>query len=379
MSLDKLTYSIKSRINHFDFVLFFAIISLICFGLVMVFSASSMISIEQNRSGFFYFNSQLLHVIAGVLIMLITGFIPYHLYRRLVYPILFLSLLLLILIFFPSIGHKAGGALRWLNMGFFRFQPSEFAKIALIIFISYSLAKKSNNIKAFSIGIIPHAIVAGIFVMLIMMQPDFGTSIIIVFILYVMLFISGVKFSHLMAGIILLLPYLCWVVISAPYRMQRMFTFLDPWKDPLGAGFQITHSMMAFASGSLMGAGLGSGKQKLFYLPEPHTDFIFAVIGEELGLIGVLSIIAFFLFLLCKGCLIAFHCEDGFGFLLAMGLTILLTFEAIINMAMVMGWLPTKGLPLPFISYGGTSIICNLFIIGILMNISMTWSLKRAA
>jgi len=310
---------------------------------------------------------------------LITGFIPYHLYRKFVYYILFLSLSLLILIIFTNIGYEAGGAIRWFNLGFFRFQPSEFAKIALIIFISYSLAKKSNNVKAFSIGIIPHAIVAGIFVMLIMMQPDLGTSIIIVLILYVMLFISGVKFSHLMAGIILVLPCLFWFVISKPYRIQRMFTFLDPWKDPLGAGFQITHSMMAFASGSVMGSGLGSGKQKLFYLPEPHTDFIFAVIGEELGLIGVLCIIAFFLFLLCKGSLIAMHCEDRFGFLLAIGLTALVTFEAIINMAMVMGWLPTKGLPLPFISYGGTSIICNLFIIGILMNISMTWSLKRAA
>jgi len=302
--------------------------------------------------------------------MLIAKHIPCTLYSKLAYPLLLISFSLLILLFIPGIGHKVGGATRWLRWGGFSFQPSELAKFSLAVYLAYSMSKKGSNMGSFSKGFLPHILIAGAFMLLIVLQPDLGTAVIMGCWFLIVLFVGGVKFTQLSLSIILSAPFVVWLIWSADYRLKRLWAFIHPWDDPQGVGFQIIHSFLAFGSGGIFGTGLGNSKQKLFYLPEPHTDFVFSIAAEELGFIGVIVIIILFGILIMRGIKIALNATDLYSSYLALGLTCLIGLQVMVNMAVVMGLLPTKGLTLPLISYGGSSLVLNLLSIGILLSIS---------
>jgi len=347
----------------------FPVILLSGIGIVMVYSASSAISMEAHNSLFYYVKKQALFFGISLCVMFVTASFPYKLYKSFSYIILFTAIGLLVAVLFPAINIKAGGAHRWLNVDGLIFQPAEFAKLAIIIFLGYSLSKKQDMIKTFSVGFVPHVVIFALFACLIILQPDFGTIVVIGIITWGMMFIAGVKIIHLLSPMPLLIPVIYFWVYKVEYRLDRILTFLNPWDDPYNTGYQITHSLKAFGSGGIFGKGIGLGMQKMHYLPEPHTDFIFSIIGEELGLVGVLTVLSLYLILLLKGIRIAKTSKTFFGAITAAGLTIYIGVQVIINTGVALGVLPTKGLTLPFISYGGTSLVINMAAMGILMNI----------
>lgn len=353
----------------YDIQLLFPVLFLVGIGIVMVYSASSTLAIKKFGNGYFFLKKQALFAFAGVIVLVISRHFPYKYYRMLAYPLLGLSLTFLAIIQFTDLGLSAGGSIRWMKLGSFSFQPSELARIALVIYLAYSMEKKGEQIKNFSVGFVPHVLVLGVFVVLIFIQPDFGSVAILGALTWIMLFIGGVRFSQLFASLLIIIPVGYLFLINAEYRVKRILGFLNPWEFPADEGYQIVHSLMAFGTGGLWGAGIGKGYQKLFYLPEPHTDFIFSVIGEELGLLGVLIIIALYAWIVMRGIAIARKAPDLFGSYLAVGLTIALALQIVVNMGVTLGLLPTKGLTLPLLSYGGTSLLLNMASIGILMNI----------
>jgi cell division protein FtsW len=313
----------------------------------------------------------------GICALVLGRHVPYRAYRRLAYPLLAIALVLLAAVLLSPLGVTAGGSSRWLRLGPLRFQPSEFARFALIVYLAYSLEKKADRIKDFSIGFMPHVVVLGVVAVLILKQPDFGSAVILAALTWLMMFVGGVRLLYLGSSCVLLGLAGLYFISLAGYRVRRLLSFLDPWQYSSDAGYQIVHSLMAFGTGGWWGAGIGKGYQKLFYLPEPHTDFIFSVIGEELGLAGVLVIIGLYLLIVWKGIRIARHAPDLFGCYLAVGLTAALGMQICINMGVTLGLLPTKGLTLPFLSYGGTSLVLNMATIGILMNISASGKTAR--
>ena len=347
----------------------FPVLLLSGIGIIMVYSASSSIGMETHGSAFFYMKKQVLFFCISLCVMFVTASFPYKFYRNFSYFILFAAILLLVAVLFPALSIKAGGANRWIHIAGITFQPSEFAKLALILFLGYSLSKKQEQIRLFSVGFFPHLVVFFLLSLLIIIQPDFGTVVVLGMITWSMMFIAGVKLIHLLSPLPLVIPVLYFFVYKVDYRLERILVFLNPWADHYNAGYQITHSLKAFGSGGIFGKGIGLGMQKMHYLPEPHTDFIFSIIGEELGLIGVIIILCLYLILLLKGVNIAKKAGTVFGAITAAGLTIYLALQVIINTGVALGALPTKGLTLPFISYGGTSLIINMAAIGILMNI----------
>jgi len=347
----------------------FPVLLLSGIGIIMVYSASSAISMETHNTLYYYMKKQAFFIGISLCVMFVTASFPYTLYKSFSYIILFAAIALLIAVLVPALNIKAGGASRWLNLGGFTFQPAEFSKLALVIFLGYSLTKKQEMIKLFSIGFIPNVFVFTIFAGLIILQPDFGTIVVMGMITWGMMFIAGVKIIHLLAPAPLLIPIVYFFVYKVEYRMERILSFMNPWDDPYNTGYQITHSLKAFGSGGIFGKGIGLGMQKMHYLPEPHTDFIFSIIGEELGLIGVLTILFLYLILLLKGITIAKTSKNIFGAITAAGLTIYIGIQVIINTGVALGLMPTKGLTLPFISYGGTSLVTNMAAMGILMNI----------
>ncbi len=361
--------AIHTPVMRFDPVLLFSVLVLSGIGVIMVYSASSEIALRQFGNEYYFFSRQLAYLAIGFAGMAAAGFIPYGVYRPLAYGFLFLAALMLSALLIDGVGHTAGGATRWLRISWISFQPAEFARLALIIFLAYSLTKKQYQVERASIGFLPHVIVLFVFSVMIMMQPDFGTIVILWIMAWIIMYVGRVPVSHLVSAFFLMLPFALWLLFSAQYRIKRYMTFLDPWKYPLDEGYQIIHAMMAFNSGGLFGQGLGEGYQKLFYLPAPHTDFIFSVIGEEAGLVLVLTVIALFLVLLWRGLQIAAGAGDSFGSLLAFGITASIALQAVVNMGVNLGLLPTKGLTLPFFSYGGSSLVLNLVGVGILMNI----------
>lgn len=354
----------------YDVQLLFPVLFLVGIGIVMVYSASSALAIKKFGSDYFFLKKQALFAFSGVVVLVVSRHFPYRYYRILAYPLLGLSLALLAVIQFTNLGLSVGGSIRWLQLGSFSFQPSELARIALVIYLAYSMEKKREKIKNFSIGFIPHVMVLGVFVVLIFMQPDFGSVVILGALTWIMLFIGGVRFSQLLASLLVILPVGYLFLINAEYRVKRILGFLNPWEYPADEGYQMVHSLMAFGTGGLWGTGIGKGYQKLFYLPEPHTDFIFSVIGEELGLLGVLIIIGLYAWIVMRGIAIARKAQDLFGAYLAVGLTVAMGLQIVVNMGVALGLLPTKGLTLPLLSYGGTSLLINMASIGILMNIS---------
>jgi cell division protein FtsW len=356
--------------SGYDYMILIPVICLVGLGLVFVFSASSHLAEHRLGDNYFYLKRQALFCILGFVFMILAKNIPYKIYSKAAYPLLLVSSCLLILLFIPGFGHKVGGASRWLKLAGFSFQPSELAKFSLAIYMAYSMAKKGSDMRSFSKGLLPHLLVAGAFMLLIVLQPDLGTAVIIGFWVVILLFVGGVNFLHLFSLLLVCAPVLIWLILHADYRLKRWWAFINPWDDPKGIGFQIIHSFLAFGSGGIFGTGLGNSKQKLFYLPEAHTDFILSIAGEELGFLGVSLIIALFGILVMRGIKVSLNAPDLYSSYLAFGLTLLIGLQVIVNIGVVMGLLPTKGLTLPLMSYGGSSLVLNLLAIGILLNIS---------
>ncbi|MFA6009128.1 MAG: putative lipid II flippase FtsW [Desulfobacteraceae bacterium] len=365
-------HKVEMNQQGFDTTLLLSVLLLTGMGIVMVYSASSAIANNSWGNSFFFIRKQAVSAVIGCVLLMGTAMTPYRLYRKFAYIFLAIAAFLVILTQVPGIGHSAGGAARWIKIGAFSMQPSEFARLAFIIYLAYSITKKQELIKDFSIGFLPHVIFFLIFAILIMLQPDFGSVAILAMITWIMMFVGGVSLLHLLLSLLPMIPVGIFVMVSASYRMDRLVSFLDPWKHRSDEGYQIVNSLMAFGSGGVWGKGLGNGYQKLFYLPEPHTDFIFSVIGEELGLWGVLLILSVFAVVILRGIVIARNTEDMFGSLLATGIVTGLGLQTCINMGVALGLLPTKGLALPFLSYGGSSLLINMAAVGILINIAKT-------
>lgn len=347
-----------------------AVVALLVLGMTMVLSTSYLHSQERYGDGTYFFRKQAIAMSVGIAALVSCSMLPATLYRRLAYPLLGLSLITLILVLIPGIGVSRGGARRWMMFLGFAFQPSELAKLSIVIYLAHSMAKKQEKIRTFAVGVLPHLIVSGVFAALLLLEPDFGTALILTMLLYSMLFMGGVRVSHLLATGLLALPALAYIALTAEYRLRRLMTFLDPWSDPTGSGFHVIQSLIAFGSGQWLGRGLGESRQKLLYLPEAHTDFVYSVIGEELGLIGALVVLALFGVIIVRGLRLTGRIEEPFDQYLAFGLTVLLGLQALIHMGVVMGLMPTKGLVLPFISYGGSAMMINLIEAGILLGLS---------
>ena len=356
--------------NNWDHVLLMVVLSLVGLGLVMVLSSSTFLAEKRFGDPYYFFRPQVAYALFGLLLMIVVKHIPYHWFCRAAYPLLLGTILMLVLVLIPGVGHKVGGAFRWLRLGGLSFQPSELSKLALVVYLAYSLAAKREKIKMFAYGVFPHLVILGVLVALVVAEPDLGSAVLLSLLAAFMFFVSGVRLSYLISLGLMTIPAVYWLIISSPYRLKRITAFISPWDDPLGTGYHIIHSYLAFASGGLTGMGPGGGQQKLFFLPEPHTDFIFSVVGEELGFVGVACVAALFLILVWRGIQIALNAYDLEGSYLALGIILIIGLQAFLNMCVVVGLLPTKGLILPFFSYGGSSMIVNFICMGILLNVA---------
>ncbi|UCG65540.1 MAG: putative lipid II flippase FtsW [Deltaproteobacteria bacterium] len=354
----------------YDPVLLISVMLLIGIGLVAVYSASSMLAEARYGDHYYYLKRQTIFCLFGVMLMILAKNINYLFYRKLVYVLLGSVFLLLILLLVPGLGIKVGGAQRWIKLGFISLQPSEAAKLCLAIFMAYSMSKNVEHMGTFLNGLLPHLLMAAIVIALVLLQPDLGTAVIIGMWVLILLFVGGVHLGQLLVLLGLMTPAVFYLISHTAYRLHRWWAFLNPWEDPHGFGFQIIHSFLAFGSGGLAGVGLGNSKQKLFYLPEPHTDFVAAIIAEEAGFIGISVLLILFALIVIRGIKIALNAPDLFGTYLALGISCMLAVQVMVNMGVVMALLPTKGLTLPFISYGGSSLVISLISMGILMSIS---------
>jgi cell division protein FtsW len=348
--------------------------ALLTFGLVMVYSASFILAQERSGDGFSFVKKQLVFALIGMIGLIATLRVSIEQWKKYSLHFFGVSLFLLILVLIPGVGVRVGGAQRWINFGLFNLQPAEVAKFAAILFIARQMDKKRESLQRFVPGIIA-PFVGPLFLMLfLMIQPDFGSTVMITAVGFGLLLLGGVRKRYLFSIVTAGISAGMFLILIAPYRRARLITFLDPWQDPLGKGFQVLQSMLALHNGGVLGTGLGNGKEKLFYLPEAHNDFIFAVIGEELGFIGVIAVVAAYTFFIYRGLKISYlvfeRTNDLFRSLLAAGITLLLGIQGYVNMGVVLGILPTKGLTLPFVSYGGSALIIDLAMVGILLRIS---------
>jgi cell division protein FtsW len=360
----------------YDRLLLAIVFTFVIIGIIMVYSSSSISAADRCGTDTYYLKKQIAFAAIGFLLLFIARNIRYQLLKRFVYLILGLSIVSLILVLIPGLGKTIGGATRWLRVGPVSFQPSEFAKLSLVIFLAYSLSAKEDKMKSFSVGFLPHLLLTLFMAGLVLAQPDFGTAMMVLILFFLLVFAGGGRIKHLASCAALAAVGGYLLIITTNYRLDRLTAFLDPWKDASDTGFQIIQSFLALGSGGLWGTGLGNGTQKLFYLPEPHTDFIFSILGEELGFVGTCTIIVLFGVMIYCGIKICLKAPDLFGTYLALGITAFIGLHAAINLGVVMGLLPTKGSTLPFISYGGTSLVINLTSMGILLNIASQPSLK---
>jgi cell division protein FtsW len=354
----------------YDPVLLAAIFGLVGFGLVMVYSSSAITAQDKLGDAFFFLKRQAFAAALGLVAMAVSMKLGYRRMARLAYPLLVVAVVLLILVLIPGLGTKVGGAKRWLRFPGVSVQPAEIAKLAWVVYLSYSLAKKREKVKHFSIGFLPHLGLAAMLVGLCMLEPDFGSSVALLFLMFVLLFAAGARLSWLVGSVLLAIPFAYTAIATSEYRMKRITAFLDPWANRQGSGYQVAESLMSIGSGGMTGLGLGDGRQKLFFLPEAHTDFIFAIIGEELGLLGVGALITLYGVVIWRGIRASLNATEPFGSYLGLGITALIGFQAVVNMAVAMGMVPTKGLTLPFISYGGSSLIVLMGAAGLLLSIS---------
>jgi cell division protein FtsW len=294
-------------------------------------------------------------------------------YRRLegfVVPLLIFAGVLLVLVLVSPLGQAINGTRRWIRLGPVSFQPAELAKLALVLYLAAFLAKKGEEIADLRRGLLPPLAIAGLLAALVLAQPDLGNCLTLITLTFALLFLAGGRARHLGFILAAALPPLVIAIWAAPYRLRRIVAFIDPWSDPRGSGFQIIQSWLALGNGGLFGQGIGASRQKLFYLPESHTDFIFAIFGEELGFVGAMAIIALFVVLIWRGLRIGLRAPDAFGGYLALGITVLIATQVVMNLGVVTGLLPTKGLPLPFLSFGGSALLVTMLSTGVLLNIS---------
>ncbi len=350
--------------------LFITTVILICLGIVMIYSSSAILSYEKYRDSAFFLKRQSLFFMLGMVALFFVVATDYRILKKFSKLILVSSLFLLVLVLIPGIGYSVFGARRWFRFFGFSFQPSELALLSMVIYLASFLSQKNKDIKNFFSGLLSPLLITAVFFFLILLQPDLGTAFLIGGTSLLILYVGGAKLSHILSLCLLSLPFIYLIIFTVPYRALRITAFLNPWLDPRGAGFQIVQSQIALGSGGVFGLGLGRGKQKLFFLPANHTDFIFSNIGEELGLMGVSFVLILFLIILICGFKIIKECSESFGFYLGLGIISIILLKAIIHMGVGVGLLPTKGLPLPFISYGGSSFLFDLIGIGILLNIS---------
>lgn len=349
--------------------LFLATLALVCASVVMVYSASAVLALERYQQPYMFVTKQVMWVLLGVAVMSIIMRIDYRTYRneRLIWTFLAIATVLLIAVLFSR---PVNGTRRWFAVGGFGIQPSELAKLAAILFTAIMLERRMHRVNEIGYALLPIAIITAVLVGLILLEPDFGTAVSLLAVTGLMIFAAGLSYRYLAGAVLLSLPALYVILMSADYRRRRMLIFLDPWSDPLGDGFQIIQSLIAVGTGGLFGRGLMAGVQKLFYLPEPHTDFIYAVIGEELGLVGATVILMCFCIIAWRGLRASMLAPDSFGAFLALGLTLMVVVQAFVNMSVVLGLMPTKGMPLPLVSHGGSSLLVNLLALGVLLNIS---------
>lgn len=343
---------------------------LIAIGTVMIYSSSAIYAYEKTGDSLLFFKRHILFLAASCAACFLSMSFDYRRLREYTRVIAVSCIILLILVLLPLLGSQVGGARRWFRMAGFSLQPSEIAKLGLIIYLADFLSRKKAYINNFLKVLLPVFFVSGAVMGLILLQPDLGTVIVIAAFTLILLFFAGIRWEYILGLFLSALPFFYLLIYRVPYRWMRIKVFLDPWQDPRGTGFQIIQSFVALGSGGLFGVGLGMSKQKLFYLPEAHTDFIFSIIGEELGLIGTLSVTALFIALIWQGMRIVFKAGDSFGRFLSLGIVSMIALEVIINIGVSIGALPTKGLPLPFISYGGSALFFHMIAIGLLLNIA---------
>lgn len=346
-----------------------AVLLLTGFGVVMIYSSSAVFAHRDLEDAQYFLDKQVMWVGVGLLVMMLASRIGYRAAARLAIPSLIFTVLLLVVVLTP-LGTSVNGAQRWLRFGGFTFQPGEFAKVTLVIWLAFSLTRKALKIKTFSVGFLPHILVAGLLTGLVFLEPDLGTAALLGATTLVMLFVAGGKVLYLLGAIAGALPVLYAFIAFSPYRMARIRAFFDPFEHRFGDGYQITESILGFGAGGVWGLGLGDGRQKLFFLPEAHNDFIASQIGEELGFVGLSIMILVFCLVVWRGFRIALLNPGTFGSYLAFGLTTLIGLQALFNVAVALGVVPTKGLNLPFVSYGGSSLLFNMASVGVLLDIS---------
>jgi len=361
---------VMPRLNRPDWWLLVAAAGLVGLGLVMVFNASYFYAQDRYGDPLLFFRKQLVALVCGLAALIAVSRVRLEWFERLAYPLLLCFAVALALILIPGIGVTRGGARRWIGVGPFNFQPTEFAKIAVVLYLARSIARKRDHMHEFGLGVLPHLLVVGLCVLCVAAQPDFGTAAILVLVLLLMLWGGGARPAHLIGLVLAALPVVAFALVHWPYRWRRILAFLDPWRYSQDIAFQLVQSLIAFGSGGLTGIGLGESKQKMFFLPEAHTDFIFALIGEELGVCGALAVLALFAVIGMRGFRIAMRHPDSFASMLAFGVTLVILLEAVVNVGVVVGLLPTKGLALPFLSYGGSALVGTLVQIGILTALS---------
>ena len=356
--------------KKYDKILLITTILISLFGALMIYSSSYIWAEYKFNDPFKYLKSQVVFLIIGYIAMILISNFHYQNYKKLANIIFGICFIMLILVLIPGIGTVRNGSRSWFGIGSFGIQPSEFTKLGLIIFTSKYLANNNKELRNIKKGVLPILGVLLLTFALIMLEPDFGTGVVIVMTIIVLLFISGVKMKFFIKlGIIGLIGIVILILI-APYRLERIISFLNPWTDPLGSGFQIIQSLYAIGPGGILGLGFGNSIQKHFYLPEPQTDFIFSIISEEFGFLGILIVSSLFIIIIIRGFKIAMNCEESFGKYLAFGITFGIAFQTILNLMVVVGLIPVTGVTLPFLSYGGSSLLISLSSIGILLNIN---------
>ena len=343
---------------------------LISVGTIFIYSASAIYAWKNIGDSLYFLKKHVIFILIGVVLMAIAMAIDLKRLERYAKPIIICAIVLLVLVLIPGIGKEISGARRWFRLFGWSFQPSEFAQLALIIYLAGFLSKKDKLINNFINGLLPVLLIVGLVSLLILMQPDLGSVIAINMVALIILFVAGMEKRYVAFLFILAVPLLYFLIFSIPYRRMRIMAFLNPWADPKGSGFQIIQSQIALGSGRLFGVGLGQSQQKLFYLPAAHTDFIFSIIGEELGILGTLGVTLLFINFVLDGFRVSISAQDKFSYFLSFGLITLLSLKVLINICVSIGIFPTKGLPLPFISYGGTSLVFDMISVGILLNIS---------
>jgi len=339
-------------------------------GAVMVLSASSVESLADHGSAWYVFRRQLIWIVLGVTAFIAVARLDYHWWRKVTVPMLAISIGLLLVVLIPGIGVEVSGSRRWLELGFTRFQPSEFAKLAVLVFVADVVARRHRDLGDPRAALLPVGLVSGVIGLLVLVEPDLDSVIVLALIVLAVLIVGGVPRAHivkLVGSAVAVGAALAWV---APYRRARVLSFLDPWSDAANTGYQTAQSLIAIGSGGVFGVGLGAGRSKWLFLPNAHTDFIFAVIAEELGLVGALSVVALFIGMAVIGVMIAARAPDRFGLLLAAGITVWIVGQAAINIGMVVGMLPVSGLPLPFVSLGGSATVVTMVAVGILANVA---------